>query len=94
MRKHCFKHGESQILNPIPSFINFLNVATCTDRITTYESHSRSYTSYVVANSVLELGQFIIPAEPLNDEDKMAVPRRYPKRSHSSPSSAFFRPKR
>ena len=56
MRGKCCKHGESEIISYIPGFINFLIDATCTDKITTYESHSRSITSYVAAKLVLELG--------------------------------------
>ena len=40
------------------------------------------------------LPEFIlIPAEPLNARDKMAVPGRYPKWTRNANSSAFFRPK-
>ena len=40
------------------------------------------------------LPEFIIPAEPLNAEDKMAAPGRYPKWARNATSSAFVQPKR
>ena len=39
------------------------------------------------------LPEFIIPTKPLNAEDRMMAPGKYPKRARNATSSAFVWPK-